>query len=83
MLTCFVAFYATHIIVVDGCTAPTAGTQTELPDAAIGYAVGDTFTYVCNSGYSYDGESADLTITCGAGGVWSDTTPPVCGGEIL
>ena len=79
---CIFTSSATCTIFTDGCTAPSAGNETELPDAAIGYAVGDTFTYVCNSGYSYDGDMADLTITCGAGGVWPDTSP-VCGGKIF
>ena len=70
-------------ILAEGCAAPSPGNQTMTPNAAITYAVNETYTYQCNSGHSFDGESADLTITCTAGGNWSDTTAPVCRGKIF
>ena len=42
-------------------------------DNAIGYAVGSQYTYECNNGFVYDGNSAELTVTCAAGGTWSAT----------
>ena len=43
------------------------------PDTAIGYAVGSEYTYECNTGFVYDGDSAELTVTCAANGTWSAT----------
>ena len=64
-----------------GCTAPPAGTETAVPSAAIGYAVGDSYGYACNADFLYVGDNADLTVTCQSGGTWS-AAAPTCQGNV-
>ena len=71
------------LIFTDGCAAPSAGTQTQIPNPATSYAVGDEFTYVCNPGFSYIGNTGDLTITCDSANTWSSGTPPDCTSKMV
>ena len=69
------------VLFTAGCDAPPDGTQTVDPDAATKYLVNADFAYQCESGYVYDGDSADLTVTCEAGtpAAWSAGAPTCVG----
>ena len=60
-------------MLTDGCAALPAGTQTSNTPSPYPVADGTAFTFECNEGYVYVGDSAALTVTC-ASGSWSSTT---------
>ena len=68
-----------HIYAIDGCDAPPPGTgSSSLVTNPV--PVGAHAPYICDAGYAYTGDSADLVITCTAEG-WE--TPPNCQGKVL
>ena len=63
------------------CAAPPVGTETELPDSAISYTVGETFEYVCNPGFQFADEAVAI-VTCQSDGKWSSSAPECEVGKI-
>ena len=61
------------------CGGPADGVQTLPVDTSPSYVYGDTYTYVCNSGYEFTGSS--LESTCQSDGTWS-LSAPTCTGNV-
>ena len=64
-------------VVVVACAPPPDGTNTVAINRFVSFEYGNTYTYVCNTGYEYSGV---LDSNCQSDGSWS-LPPPICVGK--